>query len=102
MKNLVQKSAIALLSFVSFLLPQTVLADTFRFTVISISGCYSSGCEITVRSASGKKFDVTYSQKLGINEGDTVLVDINDDGNWKYVINPQTNKVANIIKIYRY
>jgi hypothetical protein len=50
------------------------------------------------RSESGKRYNLEYSERIGIEEGDTVLIEIIDD-NWLYITNPETSKTANITSV---
>lgn len=76
-----------------------VKAETYAFTVTLDYGCYSSGCSAHVQeNSSGDRYIIYYKGSIDIDNGDPVLIDINDDGHFQYITNPSNGKTSAITR----
>ena len=72
------------------------------FTVSSTHGWSGAEANIVVKSvATGNKFDLYYTSGISPEVGDTVSILIDNNDNWKTVINERTGDSATISRVGR-
>ncbi|MDM8555815.1 hypothetical protein QUF75_13875 [Desulfococcaceae bacterium HSG7] len=76
-------------------------ADTTRYG-FTVTYLYS-GPDINVKSiSSGKVFNVKYGSPIKPEVGDTVTILIDENNNWKTIINEKNGRAATIKSVRRY
>jgi hypothetical protein len=76
-----------------------VLADIERTYVVTSSRGCSYECDITIKGASGTRFDVYYTSGIGVNVGSRVIVLFDNNDNWKRISNASTGVSAIILRV---
>ena len=72
------------------------------FTITNTYGWSGAEANIAVKSvATGNKFDLYYTSGINCEVGDTVSILIDNNDNWKTVINERTGDSATVSRVSR-
>lgn len=71
---------------------------TESFLVLQIFGLEYPNYKMLDRGKSGNRYIVWYPDSLGVDVGQEVLIDFNDDS-WRTIDNPRNGKKSDIAKV---
>lgn len=72
---------------------------TESFKILQTFGLESYSYKMLVQAKSGNRYIVWYSDSLGVQVGQEVLIDFNDYDDWRTVDNPKNGKKSDVSKV---
>ncbi|WP_339374311.1 hypothetical protein [Oscillatoria nigro-viridis] len=72
---------------------------TEAFKVLQTFGLEYPNYKMLIQAKSGNRYVVLYSDSLGVEVGQEILIDFNDYNDWQTIDNPKNGRKSNISKV---